>query len=163
MILKDAQGGVWSVGRVRWLGTRQWIPIKNPRELLPSGGLTGDFVELAFLALLVLVVLIPIILGTLEYLVKLLFRPLRLLLQPSARAVGWGFDLVQVVPTGAPVDANISPVRMHIRVSTRVNARYLRGQLLALLPQGGGLQNFRVSEEFRKVEATCQVDQQSTI
>jgi hypothetical protein len=162
VILKDAQGGVWNVGRTRWWGSRQWIPVKNPRELLPSGGLTGDIVELVLLALLALVVLVPIILGTLEYLIKLMTRPLRLWLQPSARAAGWGFDLVQVVPAGAPMDAKLAPVRTRVRVPTRVGARYLRGQLVALLPQGGGLQDFQVAEAFRKAEAIAQADQSPT-
>jgi hypothetical protein len=161
MIFADAQGGVWTVARSKWLGSRQWIPIKNPRELLPSGGLTGDVFELALLVVLAVVVLVPIVLGTVEYLLKLLIRPLRLLIQPSARAAGWGFDVVQVVPAGAPVTAKPVPVRIHVRVPDRAGARRLRKHLASFLPTGGGLHHPQIQQAFRDFDATVQADSPS--
>jgi hypothetical protein len=161
MIFADAQGGVWTVGRTRWLGSRQWIPIKNPREFIPSAGLTGDIFELALLVVLAILVLVPIILGTLEYLLKLLIRPLRLLLQPSARDVGWGFDVVQVVPAGAPVTVKPTPVRMHIRVPNRAGARQLRQQFVTCLPTGGGLHQPQIQQGLRVANATVQAESAS--
>lgn len=145
---------MWTVSRPRWLGSKQWIPIKNPRELLPRGGLTGDIVELALLAVLAVVVLVPIILGTLEYLFKLLIRPVRLLVQPSARAAGWGFDVVQVIPAGTPLTAKPAPVRLHIRVPHRAGAQQLRQHIASLLPTGGGLRHPQVQQAFRHFGAT---------
>ena len=84
-----------------------------------------------------------------------------LLLQPSAQDAGWGFDVVQVVPAGAPVTAKPVPVRMHIRVPDRAGARQLRKQLLDALPTGGGLQHPQIQQALRDSNATVQTDSPS--
>jgi hypothetical protein len=145
MIFTDAQSAVWTVDRPRWLGSRQWIPIKIPREMPAFGGISGDIFDLVVFVVIAVVWLIPKILGTLEYLIKLAIRPFRLLLQPSARAAGWGFDVVQVVAA----DAAPAPVRRHVWASDRAGARRLHQLLVSRLPEGGRFDQPGIQQALR--------------
>jgi hypothetical protein len=139
MTFADAQSAVWIVGRPKWLGSRQWIPMKFPREIPALGGTSGDLLELAVMAVIAVVWLVPAILGTLEYLIKLAVRPFRLLLRSSARSAGWGFDVVRAVAADAPVTDKPAPVRMTVWAPNRAGVRRVHRVVLSQLPEGGGL------------------------
>jgi hypothetical protein len=154
MIFVDAQSAVWTVGRPKWLGSRQWIPIKIPREMPAAGGFSGDIFELVVVVVVAVVWVVPKILGTLEYLIKLLIRPFRLLLQPSARTAGWGFDVVRAVAANAPVTEKPAPVRMRVWAPNRAGVRRLHQVVLSQLPEGGGFGRPEIQQAVRDIGAT---------
>ena len=145
--------GPWTVGRVRWLGSSQWVSMRLPKDgPLKGGGWSGNIFEAVFVAVYVAVVAIRISLGVTEYLIKLAARPLRMRLQPSARAAGWGFEVSRAAPTVAGPEAR--PVTTCVRLPARPQAHRVREQLVALLPSTVSLDSPRVVEALRAASAT---------
>ncbi|WP_215548584.1 hypothetical protein [Amycolatopsis sp. CA-230715] len=139
MTVVDASGGIWVVGKPRWRGSRRWVPFGRARDFLPADGLGGDIADLVVLVFGALVAGLVLLVSTMEYLAKLLARPIRLLVQPSARRAGWQFDVVEFVPAEADVTSEIVPVPRQVCAPTRTAKRDLRAGLVAQLRTGRAL------------------------